>query len=288
MWRSPQAYVSRSGQRSETERGGNAVEVVGGDFPQTYEGEGRIECHAHARERRLTSSENLRQEANDYRQRRAHPAAPPVDPAHSRSILDVRVHIGGCGLIVRNLLEPTLLEAVDQPFDLGKARRNARRSEIGQEAERALALGAMPARHAQARWLDAIVEAELAKTAVALGVQRARLKTGVQPSFPPNVFLAGELRFEAKLHTSTRPACLRSWRASTLSLRAPCPRAYARSGEARGKESGAAVPLWIVDGDNEPAEQNEKSGAVNQRTPREATLGLPLPSEKGSSKVMFR
>jgi hypothetical protein len=142
----------------------------GGDFPQTYEGERRTECQAHARKRRLTSSENFRQEADDYRQRRAHPAAPLVDPTHSRSVLDIWVHIGGCGLIVCNLLEPTLLEAVDQPFDLGKARRNARRSEIGQQAERTLALGAMPARHAQTRRLDASVEAELAKTAAAFGM----------------------------------------------------------------------------------------------------------------------
>jgi hypothetical protein len=42
-------------------------------------------------------------------------------------------------------------------------------------------------------------------------------------------------------------------------------------GEAGGKETGAAVSLWVAGGDNEPTAQNEKSGAVNQKTPREAT-----------------
>jgi hypothetical protein len=46
-------------------------------------------------------------------------------------------------------------------------------------------------------------------------------------------------------------------------------------GEAGGKETGAAVSLWVAGGDNEPTAQNEKSGAVNQKTPREATTETP-------------
>jgi hypothetical protein len=42
-------------------------------------------------------------------------------------------------------------------------------------------------------------------------------------------------------------------------------------GEPRGKEIGAVVPLWSTGGNNEPVAHNEKSGAVNQETAREAT-----------------
>ena len=131
---------------------------------------------------------------------------------------------------------------------------------------------AMPVRHAQPDRLDAVVVADLAQTAAALGMQRARLEAGFQPRLLPNVVLAGELCFESKLHQHEARVPRQERRASTPSFRAPCPRAYAQGGEAGGKESGAAVPLWIAGSDNEPAEQNEKSDVVNQEMPREATV----------------
>jgi len=147
-------------------------------------------------QRRRTAEQQLREQANEDGEQRAHGSYPPAYPAHRTRQCDVVA----AQLIRRRLKAWRLLHRRDHRFDLLQAARKARRQMIGQQTERAMPLRAVPARDTRTRRADAFVSAMANKTAATPRMQRAVRQTCQAPRFSGNVLGTGKPRLETKLH----------------------------------------------------------------------------------------
>lgn len=85
-------------------------------------------------------------------------------------------------------------------LDVRERAGKARRQMIGQQAERAMTLRAIPARNPRPRGIHPLVGAVAGKPAASLGMQGATRQACIAPALLGNVVFAGLPRVESKLH----------------------------------------------------------------------------------------
>jgi len=119
-------------------------------------------------------------------------------PANGARQLDI-----GAQAIGRGRKTLGLLDVRDYRLDVAQRAREPGGETVGQQREGAMGLGTIPARDACTGWVDALITSVACKRAPAARMDRAARQGCIPPGLSANVLLAGEVRFESKLHRPT-------------------------------------------------------------------------------------
>jgi len=194
--------MPRLHQAGETDRRRQPRELWLGDFSRSQKDALAPERRADTRYGRLTTSEELRRQADQRRERRTDPAEAAAYPSRCTGRLDVRPPCTRHQLEAVAAVAACALHGDDDGLDLRQRRRDASRRAVGQEREGLVRRGTVPAAYTQPRGLLAHVAATGPKTATAARMPWTLREFGLSPRLSANVLLAGELRRPSKLHPS--------------------------------------------------------------------------------------
>ena len=166
-------------------------------------------------------------------------------PTQRPGQLDIGTQIIGRGLSTRGLLD-----GYDDLLKLMQGACEATGKTIGEQTEGTVPLGAVPTRNPGSGRIDPRVGAMARKRATAARVQRTALEGCIVPGLMFNVFNAGEVDCEAKLHrpparTAATVAGHSSASGNPLQYEyGRFPAGHPPAGERTGKSSHLPVPLY--------------------------------------------
>lgn len=171
----------------------------GNDFSQLVQGAVGIQSMSKRGHGRLATGELFRDEVKKNRQCGMYvvgTAACPADRTRQGDV--VGAHVVGCHFQALGLLDLS-----DHLFEIGETPGESGGKAIGQQAEGALTLWAVPTGNMGARRIGPFISTVARQRTPAVRMQRATFQGCIPPGLSSNVFLAGELCFESQLHWPT-------------------------------------------------------------------------------------
>jgi len=179
----------------ETERRWQLGKLQCSDFPQSGQDEVDPEALPKGADGRLAAGEQIGEQTQDQEQCRMYRLQATAYPTQRPGQLDIGTQIIGRGLSTRGLLD-----GYDDLLKLMQGACEATGKTIGEQTEGTVPLGAVPTRNPGSGRIDPRVGAMARKRATAARVQRTALEGCIVPGLMFNVFNAGEVDCEAKLH----------------------------------------------------------------------------------------